>query len=240
MGGSTDVTTNQASHHREDEYTLTKADAERFADELARGMASPQDPRLSKAAKPVPLEKIGTPEMRELVARLRAVAAGQRRTGRHKQRRRTLVGLAAPQIGESWRVVLIDTHVDETRRRYGRLECLINPVIVWRSREAAEGREGCFSTGPVWGLVRRPLALKVHAYNEQGKPIERVLENFSARVACHEIDHLDGIRFPERITSDAKRHWVHTEELTDYPERIHAWPRLCSLDRWEQFKRGVI
>jgi len=88
----------------------------------------------------------------------------------------------------------------------------------------------------VWGLVRRPVAVKIRAIDANGDVVERIFEGFQARIACHEIDHLDGIRFPERIKSDRKRHWVHTEEWPDYPEHIHHWSRLCSLDRWEKFK----
>lgn len=221
-----------------DEYALNEADHRRFADERARGMLAPQDPRLELPAAEIDPAQIASAQITSIVDHLYTVALGQRRKGREKGRRRTLVGLAAPQIGEPYRIVLIDTKVDESRRHYGKLECFINPVIVWRSRETAEGREGCFSAGPVWGLVRRPVAVKIRAYNQAGREVTRILEDFSARVACHEIDHLDGVRFPERILSDKKRHWVHTEELTVYPELATRWPRLCSLARWQEFKRG--
>jgi peptide deformylase len=219
-----------------DDYQLTEADVLRFADEHRRGMAAPQDPRLNNIAQAVHPEKIATNEIQDLVVRMYDIANGQRRKGNEKKKRRTLVGLAAPQIGEPWRIILIDTKVAADRRKFGKLECFINPVILWRSRETTEEREGCFSTGPVWGLVRRPIAVKIRGYTAAGIMVEKVLEGFSARVASHEIDHLDGIRFPERITSDRKRHWVHTEELLDYPEQTRRWPRHCTLERWEQFK----
>jgi peptide deformylase len=236
MGEGREVTDNEQSH-TSDPYALTPADRARFTDERHRGMAPPQDPDLDKPAPPVPAEDLGSPKIKQVVDRLVATATDQRRKTGGRSKRRTLVGLAAPQIGVRLRIVLIDTKVDEARRRYGKLECFINPEIVWRSRETVEGREGCFSAGPVWGLVRRPLALKIRGYNADGKLIEKILEGFSARVACHELDHLDGIRFPERITSDKKRHWVHTEELMDYPENAKRWPRTVTLEQWERFKR---
>jgi len=220
----------------ENEYALTEADRARFADERDRGFVSPQSSVLARKAAYVPLLEITSPKITETISRLNVVAHGQRRKTHSSKRRRTLVGLAAPQIGEPWRIILIDTKVDESRRHYGKLECIINPEIVWRSRETAEGREGCFSAGPVWGLVRRPVAVKIRGYDSSGQEITHILEGFTARIAQHEIDHLDGIRFPERITSDKKRHWVHTEELLDYPEQMHRWPRICTLERWESFK----
>lgn len=197
-------------------------------------MLAPQDVRLSSTAQAVDINNIGSKQIAAVINRLYDIASGQRRKGEAKKRR-TLVGLAAPQIGEPYRIVLIDTTVDETRKRYGKLVCFINPVIVWRTRETIEGREGCFSTGPVWGLVRRPLAVKIRSYDQMGRLVEQILEGFSARIACHEIDHLDGIRFPDRITNDKKRHWVYTEELLDYPEQITQWPRHCTQAQWRAF-----
>ncbi len=118
------------------------------------------------------------------------------------------------------------------------MECFINPEVIWRSRETEEGREGCFSAGPVWGLIRRPVAVKIRALTPDGRRTERVFEGFTARIVQHECDHLNGIRFADRIRSDKKRHWVHTEELPMYPKHINQWPRLCSQERWDAWKNG--
>lgn len=132
-------------------------------------------------------------------------------------------------------MVVVDTRVTREKKRAGRLECFINPEIIWRSRETDEWREGCFSAGPVWGLVRRPIAVKIRAYTPEGKQVERIFEGFTARIVQHEIDHLNGVRFPNHIKSDKKRHWVHAEEIAAYLENIHRWPRICSVDRWRDF-----
>ncbi|HET8671493.1 MAG TPA: peptide deformylase, partial [Candidatus Saccharimonadales bacterium] len=219
-------------------YEMTQADIERERQERELGIISPSEPLLRRPARHVMPEEINTKRVKHLIRRLYWVAYGQRRNSRQGQQRRTLVGLAAPQIGEALRIVLIDTGVDSSRKKYGRLECFINPEIVWRSRETDEGREGCFSTGQVWGLVRRPIAIKVRAFNTENEQFECILEGFSARIACHEIDHLDGIRFPDRIRSDKKRHWVHTEELNEYPKHVKHWPRVCNRERWDAV-RGV-
>jgi peptide deformylase len=174
--------------------------------------------------------------VQKIIERLLAVATGQQYAIEERKKRRMLVGLAAPQIGEPHRIIVVDTKISAERKTPGKLECFINPEIIWRSRETIEGREGCFSAGPVWGLVRRPVAVKIRAFDIAGNRTERIFEGFTARIACHEIDHLDGIRFPERIKTDRKRHWVHTEELALYPKHINQWPRLCTRQRWESFK----
>jgi peptide deformylase len=216
-------------------FARTSGDRARAAVERALGMLPPNDPVLQQRSAPLAIDEIITEPVKQLITRLYEIAEGQRavRKGRKK---RTLVGLAAPQIGEAKRIILVDTKVKPSRRYFHKLECFINPEIVWRSRETEEGREGCFSTGPVCGLVRRPIAVKVRALTPEGKQTERIFEGFTARIMQHEIDHLDGIRFPDRITSDRKRHWVHAEELDDYPKRVTHWPRLCTLARWEKIK----
>lgn len=217
-------------------YDLTDADKARFEEEAALGMVVPGDPQLNQIAKAVDVGNL--PIILNVIEVMQNAANGQR-NGSKGKKRRTLVGLAAPQVGIGLRVILVDTRVSSNRRDYGSLRCFINPEIIWRSRETNEGREGCFSAGPVWGLVRRPIAIKVRALTPEGKLIERVFEGFTARIMQHEIDHLDGIRFPDRIRSDRKRHWVHTEELEAYVKQIRHWPRTCSLARWQSVKRGT-
>ncbi len=217
-----------------DLYDLTNADKERMAQEVALGIVGPQAPILSRVAHKVDPKLVATPLIQDVVRRLLDAAGSQQASSKKLKVHRMLVGLAAPQIGESWRIVVVDTKVTPDRKNGGQLECLINPEIIWRSRESEEGREGCFSAGPVWGLVRRPLVAKVKALTPEGEKVEHIFEGFTARIVQHEIDHLDGLRFPDRIKTDKKRHWVHAEEIPLYPENIRHWPRLCSRERWQK------
>lgn len=219
-----------------DNYDPTEADIARAAEEEGLGMVRPTDPVLNKVAKVVDPKLIKTPLIQNVVKRLLVVAGGQQENSKQSGAKRMLVGLAAPQIGESWRIAIVDTNVTPDRKNAGQLECFINPEIVWHSRETEEGREGCFSAGSVWGLVRRPIAVKVRAFTSDGQKTERIFEGFTARIVQHEIDHMDGTRFPDRIKSDRKRHWVHAEEIPLYPENIHHWLRICTKERWTAFK----
>jgi peptide deformylase len=221
-----------------DDYSINETDHARFKAEHDRGMLPSHDPSLSQPVPAVDPGDVTSARIKRVIARLQDASEGQRRGDKKGPRKRTLVGLAAPQIGEPYRIIMVDTKVSANRKHYGKLECLVNPEIIWRTRETAEGREGCFSAGPVWGLVRRPVAVKIRAIGKDGNLMERIFEDFTARVVCHEIDHLNGIRFPERIKSDKKRHWVHTQELGDYPDLIQHWHRHCTLERWEAYKQG--
>ncbi|MGH7158210.1 MAG: peptide deformylase [Candidatus Saccharimonadales bacterium] len=221
-----------------DDYSESPDDKARVELELSLGMVPVGDPVLTQVARTVSHNDISSPRVQRVIARLFAAATGQRAARKLDGKRRMLVGLAAPQIGEDLQIVVFDTKIGTDRKKPGKLECFINPEIIWRSRETEEGREGCFSAGSVWGLVRRPVAVKIKAFITEGTRATRIFEGFQARIAQHEIDHLNGIRFPDRIKSDKKRHWVHAEKLSNYPIYISQWPRHCSYEQWLRLKLG--
>ncbi len=99
------------------------------------------------------------------------------------------VGLAAPQIGVLKRVVVVDAGE-------GLIE-LINPVILKQSGETTD-IEGCLSIPGVFGDVTRPEHITVKALDRNGKSVTSEYSGFTARVICHEIDHLDGVLFKDK------------------------------------------
>jgi peptide deformylase len=101
------------------------------------------------------------------------------------------VGLAAPQVGVSKRIITIDE--DEEK-----LLVLLNPEIIKSEGEAVE-EEGCLSVPGVYSEVKRSLKVVVKALNENGEPIEITKEGLTARALQHEIDHLNGILFIDKI-----------------------------------------
>ena len=101
------------------------------------------------------------------------------------------VGLAAPQVGILKRAVVVDTG-------NGKIE-LINPVITEESGSQT-GSEGCLSVPKVFGEVERPMKVKVHAQDRDGNWFDVEGEELTARAFCHEIEHLDGKLFLDRVT----------------------------------------
>ena len=118
------------------------------------------------------------------------------------------VGLAAPQVGVLRRVVVvIETNVPEDKEEY--LIELVNPEIIFEDGEQ-RGPEGCLSFPGKYGIVTRPNNVKVRAQDRNGNFFEVEGEALTARCFCHELDHLDGVLFPER----AER-MLTPEELKD-------------------------
>ncbi len=106
------------------------------------------------------------------------------------------VGLAAPQVGVLRRVVIVlETNVPEGEEEY--MIELVNPEIIESSGEQF-GAEGCLSVPEEYGLVRRPMHVKVRAQNRNGETFEVEGEGLTARCFCHEIDHLEGIIFTSK------------------------------------------
>lgn len=116
-------------------------------------------------------------------------------------RRFSGAGIAAPQIGVSLRVVIFEL---KDNPRYPHLTpvpytVLVNPQLTPLGPEEDQGWEGCLSVPGMRGLVPRFRRLRYQGFDLKGAPLDRTVEGFHARVVQHEVDHLDGILFPQRV-----------------------------------------
>ncbi|HET9590874.1 MAG TPA: peptide deformylase [Anaerolineales bacterium] len=115
------------------------------------------------------------------------------------------VGLAAPQVNISERLIVVEYGEEEDEEAGQpevpkRLFVMINPEIVKTSAETLMGVEGCLSIPNLVGEVERNAAIQVKGLNRHGKPFKLKAEGWLARIFQHEIDHLNGILFPDRAT----------------------------------------
>ncbi len=129
------------------------------------------------------------------------------------------VGLAAPQVGVSRRLAVVDVSVG---KESGALHVFVNPRIV-----SSEGRvsdlEGCLSIPDLSDKVERPERIVVQARNLEGEPFELRAEEWLARAICHEVDHLDGILFVQRLRGLRRqraerklKRWIERNEKTSW------------------------
>jgi peptide deformylase len=110
------------------------------------------------------------------------------------------VGLAANQVGQAWRVIVLDaSRMDRPGSRHGRL-ILLNPFLVHR-QGGGLSREGCLSVPDFTGNVLRSNAVVVQAKDRMGNAVEIRADGFEAIVLQHELDHLDGKLFLDRVVS---------------------------------------
>lgn len=169
------------------------------------------DPILDTPSSALTVEMIQEPRMQRFFDEMRAFAKGEQ----SDQQKHILVGLAAPQIGKAIRVILVDVQADG-KGNVSELRLYINPEITEFSQETEEWYEGCFSTGIVKGIVKRPSHIKIRALDRHGNEIHEAHQGYVARIFQHEIDHLNGIRFPDRVSAHEHLHLVKAEQMPLY------------------------
>jgi peptide deformylase len=112
------------------------------------------------------------------------------------------IGLAAPQIGLSQRIIVIDLrredHADEK-------VAIVNPRITWSSPATEKEPEGCLSIPGLEEVVERAVSVRVEGFDPSGEPLSLEADELFARALQHEIDHVDGILFLDRVTPLKRR-----------------------------------
>lgn len=124
------------------------------------------------------------------------------------------VGLAAPQVGQPLKLAVIETlpeeddegnEIEDTRELF----VIINPEIYWESRETAKGLEGCLSIPGYLGEVERAESIRVRGLDRHGRKFRRRFYDWDARIFQHEIDHLNGVLYIDKLTAPEN---IWTEE----------------------------
>jgi peptide deformylase len=110
------------------------------------------------------------------------------------------IGLAAPQVSANSRVIVVAPQGIKTL-------VLINPEVVEASGKVI-GEEGCLSIPGLYGDVERAARVVVNAFDRKGRPVQYEMEGLPARVVQHEIDHLDGVLFIDKVLPETL-HWAH-------------------------------
>ena len=162
------------------------------------------EPALRRRARPV--DEV-TPELRTIIADMTDTMYDE-----------VGIGLAAPQVGISLRLIVV---ADEEGRG---VQALLNPAIIEQGGEAT-GEEGCLSIPGIFAPVARAAWVKVEAQDVHGKPVAINARDLRARVLQHEIDHLDGVLFIDRVdpvTRDRLKRKIKKEGLREDAYR-HAF-----------------
>ncbi|MFT4113148.1 peptide deformylase [Silvibacterium sp.] len=177
-------------------------------------IASAGEPVLRNVARPLTREEIGTDRISDLIAYMHETLADA-----------PGVGLAAPQIGESLQLMIVEDKAEyqaalpaeelaERERRPVPFHVLINPEIELLSPPEVSFYEGCLSLPGFTAMVPRARAVRVRALNEAGAPVVIEAEGWYARILQHEIDHLNGVLYIDRMWSRSfcslehyNRHW---------------------------------
>lgn len=167
---------------------LAKSDRDWISGIASEGVVTIGDPRLKAETHAIDDVHDATDLLACMVDRLRELNGA---------------GLAAPQIGASIKAIVVEVRKTDVfpERPTSPLLKMINPVIVEKSRANETGWEGCFSVPGFMGLVPRASAVTVEYISADGNRVKEQYSGYVARVIQHEIDHLDGVEFIDRMTS---------------------------------------
>jgi len=165
------------------------------------------DPILRAKAKDIPVAEITSPKIQAIIARMKETL-DPIRDG---------IAIAAPQIGEPYRIFVVNTallkQADRTFKGEDTTDMVfINPELTKKSRDKREVEEGCLSVRWLYGKVRRSTRVNLIAYDAAGNKVERGASGLLAQIFQHECDHLDGILFIDR----ARELWeMSAEEIAE-------------------------
>jgi peptide deformylase len=170
---------------------------------MIRQIATQGDPVLSQIARDVTDEELQTPELQQIIDDMLQTLKST-----------TGVGLAAPQISESLRIVIVDKP----------MTVLINPIVTPVGDVTDTSYEGCLSVPGMRGEVRRALTVRVEYLDRSGKRVDTTWTKFRAIVVQHEVDHLNGILYPERATFLFPDDTVHAPKAPPVAHGTGVWP----------------
>lgn len=167
-------------------------------------------PVLRQPAREIPPEQIGHPAVQRLIDDMIETMTDEQG-----------IGLAAPQVFQPLRLVVLgDPQADPDDPDAIPLTVLVNPRWLARSDEQAEAWEGCLSIPGLRGVVSRSVTVSLEALDRQGQRVELDTRDLFARVLQHEIDHLDGVLYLDRMTD--MRRLAFLEEFERYCQPSEA------------------
>lgn len=176
-----------------------------------REIITSENPELRRVAKPVDASFLQSAEFAELVQDMRDTLLDSGG-----------IGLAAPQIAESKRVLLFDVRATDIRLEEDAEPLLdticVNPELIVMDSTLAAQWEGCLSVPGYLGYITRPQGLSLSYIDEWGQKQTRNLNGFLATVCQHEMDHLDGILYTDRIIDPSEL--IKQEDLPENEEEV--------------------
>lgn len=153
---------------------------------------------------------------------------GNNNKGKNKSRRNaTTVGLSANQVGIAKRISVVDLAIG--KKGYSDIHVLINPEIVWSSKSMTERCEGCVNLPTIWGYVQRSKRIKVKAFDRSGNEMLLTLSGWAAILLQHEIDHLNGKLFIEKLPDPKKALFVEDGDYQEFKQKKKKWMKYIDV-----------
>lgn len=188
----------------------------------------PTDPKLRKISRSVVRKEIRTKDFQDTIEELLDFVYASNNKGKNRDRKiPSTVGLSANQVGILKQISIVDLAIG--KKRYSDIHVLINPQITKHSKVITEKSEGCVNLPEIWGVVPRFKWITVKALDRSGNEITIRAQGWAARLLQHEIDHLHGKLFIDKLPDPAKAHFVKHDGMIEYKKNWKTWDKFIDV-----------
>ncbi|MBA3724320.1 MAG: peptide deformylase [Candidatus Levybacteria bacterium] len=191
----------------------------------------PSDQLLRKECTPIPKRDLRKTSVQEEIEAMIDYVYGTNNKGKKRKSNQSMtVGLSANQVGLSKRISIVDMAIG--KRGYSDIQVLINPEIIWASTSMVEHGEGCVNLPSIWGYVMRSKRIKVKALDRSGNELLLTLVGWPAILLQHEIDHLNGKLFIDKLIDPKKAHLVEKNDYRQYKTEKKNWTKYIDVSKY--------
>lgn len=188
----------------------------------------PKNPKLRKSCQEISPKELKSKDFQNLINEMLDIVYGKSNKGAKRDINKPMtVGLSANQIGINKRISIVDLAIG--RKKFNDIHVLINPEIIWHSKTKMEKCEGCVNLPNIWGYVERSRRIKVRAIDRSGNKLELDLKDWPAILLQHEIDHLNGRLFIDRLKNPKKAHLVEDGEYKAHKKAKKEWKKFVDV-----------
>lgn len=188
----------------------------------------PKHKILRSACKEIPKRDLRKTSVQQEIESMIDFVYGNNNKGKARSRNASMtVGLSANQVGISKKISVVDLAIG--KRGYSDVHVLINPEIVWQSQSVLENCEGCVNLPTIWGYVKRSKRIKVKALDRSGNELLLTVTGWPAVLLQHEIDHLNGKLFIEKLPDPKKAFLVEEGDYQKFKQKKKEWRKFVDV-----------
>ncbi len=194
---------------------------------------SKTDYRLRTVCQEISGKALHVKETQKTIDALLDFVYGQNNKGERGDRGKPMtIGLSANQVGVMKRISIVDFAM--RRRDTSDVHVFLNPKIPWYSKTVVIRWEGCVSLPNIWGEVPRFKRVKVQAIDRWGNEFIIDAKGWQAVLLQHEIDHLNGVLFIDRLKDPTKAHLVKLSQYLQYKKNRKTWKQFVDVSKWRR------
>lgn len=188
----------------------------------------PTDERVRTICQAIPSRKLRLKKTQKTIdALLDFVFAGNNKGKLHDRKKPTIIGLSANQVGVLKRICIVDLAI--RRKGQSEIHVMINPHILWRSKTMMLRMEGCVNLPNIWGYVERSIKIDVSYHDRWGNFYQMRAVGWAATLIQHEVDHLEGGLFIDRLPDPTKALHVENKDFEEYKKNPKKWNKFIDV-----------